>query len=1044
MKFTDPKVKPSPVFNPVRIPGALSNIPRELRNIKAWVVWKFVWNESRGCWTKILYSPHTGQPASSTDPTTWSNFDYTAHIAAEQQGWDGIGFVFHESHPYGGIDLDGSAVTWEAEKPIFSQLVNDVFELVKFSYAEFSPSASGVHIIAKFAIPKGRNNQKVGIEMYSQGRYFTFTGVPIIADAPINELDEFQVGTLQSFCDLKSYPPEVPVTPKLSLVPADTEVGTLSAPAPLPVEYSGASAAPAPALPAQKSQKAPAHARCPDLDGKAHFCNVCGQDFTMPAEVYSDTVLRCPACLTEAWCAEYADEIVTVYLSQPIEPITGDPEVDEILHEAFSASNGTRLLNLFNGNLTGLPAHCYHSDVKSPKYGQPDLSVVDSHFLESMAFYTEGRPDLLDRIMRASQLYRPKWERVDYRTNTIDFAQRGVAKTKGKVVRLMAAPPPPPLAANALTAEPLLTAPPVIQMADPGTLDAMMNKRSQAQGLADLPFQAPATDPLHAAVAATNGGAVPNFAAVRPIALRQSPVGKLPLEVLPDWMSNLAIAHEQLIHGPIDYSIATMLGVISAVYGSYQTLVAQDSWIEPGILWFLNVGDPGWRKGPMMRPFVTEIKRLSGLRVEERQAVRNKQSKEKKEAEDRLKALRFDKLRVQREIGKLSTNTSLTPQGKLEEQSRLQSELSSLISQEESERKKAEQEEAPDIVESLEDFTMESLLAAMKPQEPIYAICEEASVFSSLFRKYSQGNAQNDELILQAYDGSSYTATRKRGGGPDGQRMDIMHIRQARMAIVATIQPDKLSLYAKESALTNSGLMQRFCPIHPNYQIGTERISRTPSTYMGKLAVYNQCINALYRVARAGFPFVYSLDAEAFNYFTDHELATRRWNEDSHTAFGQGWISKHPARILRLALILHIAEHAPNLPQTPVPSSVPRSTVEKAGIIGEYLYKHACKFETAITNKHADMQQSASILLRWMIESRVLSKGDPNITAKDILRAGLPGINDGKHIEALLDMLMRHHCVEQITLTGGGVPTRGYRLHPFFNDNPNWKLLKAL
>ncbi|RKJ08770.1 DNA primase, partial [Butyricicoccus sp. 1XD8-22] len=49
------------------------------------------------------------------------------------------------------------------------------------SYTEFSPSGKGIHIIIKGNLPQsvlgtGRKNTKHGLEIYSYGRYFSFTG----------------------------------------------------------------------------------------------------------------------------------------------------------------------------------------------------------------------------------------------------------------------------------------------------------------------------------------------------------------------------------------------------------------------------------------------------------------------------------------------------------------------------------------------------------------------------------------------------------------------------------------------------------------------------------------------------------------------------------------------------------------------------------------------------------------------------------------------------------------------------------------------------
>ena len=148
---------------------SFDNIPVELREIHQWVV-----RDER----KVPYNPITGQPASSTDPTTWDSYENA--IRAYQTGkYAGIGFVFTESDPYVGVDYDHIRET-EGWEPGYLE------EILSFgSYAELSPSGTGAHVITKGMIPGQRNRNASGPrEMYEKGRYFTFTGNIIAGACP--------------------------------------------------------------------------------------------------------------------------------------------------------------------------------------------------------------------------------------------------------------------------------------------------------------------------------------------------------------------------------------------------------------------------------------------------------------------------------------------------------------------------------------------------------------------------------------------------------------------------------------------------------------------------------------------------------------------------------------------------------------------------------------------------------------------------------------------------------------------------------------------
>ena len=156
-----------------------NNIPHEMRIYPQWVVWRYEDTDSKKP-TKVPYSAKTGHLASVTDPNTWAGFDEC--VNAMSSGWyAGIGFVLTENDPYSFIDLDdtkGDQRALDRQIKIFNEFN---------SYAERSPSGSGLHIIVKGAIPSGR--RRSFIEVYSSLRYMTMTG-DIYRNAPINDCNE--------------------------------------------------------------------------------------------------------------------------------------------------------------------------------------------------------------------------------------------------------------------------------------------------------------------------------------------------------------------------------------------------------------------------------------------------------------------------------------------------------------------------------------------------------------------------------------------------------------------------------------------------------------------------------------------------------------------------------------------------------------------------------------------------------------------------------------------------------------------------------------
>ncbi|RXG35030.1 DUF927 domain-containing protein [Methanohalophilus sp. WG1-DM] len=161
-----------------------NSIPVELKEYDQWVLWKYI--PENGKHKKIPYSIH-GSRASPTNSETWSSFEEISSKFQESEDYTGIGFVFTESDPFVGIDWDHIR---DAEKDLWNIDILDEIKNLE-TYAEVSPSGTGVHAIVKGERdPKGRK-RKDNREIYDSQRYFTVTG-DVISGVPavINDINE--------------------------------------------------------------------------------------------------------------------------------------------------------------------------------------------------------------------------------------------------------------------------------------------------------------------------------------------------------------------------------------------------------------------------------------------------------------------------------------------------------------------------------------------------------------------------------------------------------------------------------------------------------------------------------------------------------------------------------------------------------------------------------------------------------------------------------------------------------------------------------------
>lgn len=152
-------------------PYNFNEIPAELKALPQWILWKSELRNNKP--TKVPYQVD-GEMAQANNRRTWSTFASAVKFYLEGD-YDGIGFVFSRQDNYIGVDIDKCVV--DGKPNTFATEIIDTLD----SYTEFSPSGKGIHIIIKGNLPQsvlgtGRKNTKHGLEIYSYGRYFSFTG----------------------------------------------------------------------------------------------------------------------------------------------------------------------------------------------------------------------------------------------------------------------------------------------------------------------------------------------------------------------------------------------------------------------------------------------------------------------------------------------------------------------------------------------------------------------------------------------------------------------------------------------------------------------------------------------------------------------------------------------------------------------------------------------------------------------------------------------------------------------------------------------------
>lgn len=172
--------------------------PDEMRNLPAWLVWRFEYHEGEERPRKIPYyttgGKRHGKQGSPQDLQQLTTFD-AARTAAARRGFDGVGFVPMPEFNICALDFDHCVVNGEVHP--------DLIPIVMNTYAEYSPSGTGVRAFVKgqYGNSKARG-EPYGFEVFSSKGFVTVTGNRLdVVDLEGNENTIADLdGTVRALC----------------------------------------------------------------------------------------------------------------------------------------------------------------------------------------------------------------------------------------------------------------------------------------------------------------------------------------------------------------------------------------------------------------------------------------------------------------------------------------------------------------------------------------------------------------------------------------------------------------------------------------------------------------------------------------------------------------------------------------------------------------------------------------------------------------------------------------------------------------------------
>lgn len=153
-----------------------ARIPKLLKNVNRWLVWRAGHPKPNGKFDKVPIDPNTGRNINGTDSANWMSFEeacatYDAGLCS------GIGFALCDKPiaSVDGIPLYLAALDYDhcADK---MDEIRRVHKALGKSYVEISPSGAGIRMFALSDTPICGGNAGNGREIYGNGRFMTVTG----------------------------------------------------------------------------------------------------------------------------------------------------------------------------------------------------------------------------------------------------------------------------------------------------------------------------------------------------------------------------------------------------------------------------------------------------------------------------------------------------------------------------------------------------------------------------------------------------------------------------------------------------------------------------------------------------------------------------------------------------------------------------------------------------------------------------------------------------------------------------------------------------
>jgi hypothetical protein len=474
-----------------------------------------------------------------------------------------------------------------------------------------------------------------------------------------------------------------------------------------------------------------------------------------------------------------------------------------------------------------------------------------------------------------------------------------------------------------------------------------------------------------------------------------------PTEALPQWLKLFVEAEAKATQTPPDMVGMLVLSTVAAASAKKVEVVVKDGYIEPVNIFTVSALPPANRKSAV---FTDVTKPLRDF--EESEIKRLKPAIAEATTKLKIKETSLDKL--QNEAAKAKPEEAT-------EAVRKATDLAKEIA-----------EAVPPVLPRFiaADTTPEKLAILLAENNGRMAVMSpEGDVFDLMAGRYGSKGAANFGVYLNGHAGDDLRVDRVNREGE--------FVKKPALTLGLVVQPDVIRGLADKQGFRGRGLLARFLYCVPISLVG-RRKADPPVVPITIREGYNQKIHSLLRL---GFDkdekgqqrsYCLHLSPEAKELY----LAFAKWVEPQLAEGGQlgnvdDWAGKLVGAVIRLAGILHMAEHAGDA--TPWNHPITSETLERAIGIGQYLIPHA---KAAFAQMSVDpVIEDAKFVLRW-----IERQGFSSFTERDAFEGTKSRFKKMANLRPALGILVEHGFIRQVQQVPPSGP--GRRPSPTFEVNP--------